>query len=569
MSGIPILTYHSLNIEGNDYLGNDHVAFREDLRLLTALGWRIVPLVDVVDYLGRETSAWPEKCVAITFDDGTNFDYEDLEHPTAGTQRSMLNIMRDFQLEHSHAQPALHATSFVIASPQARCDMDRVCILGKGWMSDTWWQPAVASGLFHIGNHSWDHCHDSLKEIAQRDQLKGTFAGVDNEGDADAQIRRAAAAISRLAPNPGAVLFAYPYGTTSRYLVDDYLPRQAVTGGGFVRAAFSTEPELVTPATNRWWMPRYVCGHHWKSSKELEAILRDAAPKQKSFAMSNQDPSAPAGTSAENNAANEAKRLSDILEANPADLDAHNARERMHAPQSFGRWMQVNCVIDKNDDIFRFFAKHEIARNPIREYLSDGWRTLSELMLVLEAVDRPLLKTQSVLEFAAGFGRFTRHLVKVLPGRVTCADVMPGSVDFLRAEFGVQGFQSTHEPDKVVFPAQFELVFVLSMFTHLPTHMWTPWLQALCRAVKPGGLLVFSVHNEEVAKEIGVSFDAEGTHFIASSESPSIDAETYGTTFTTRQFVLDRVREACGAKVLHYQPRGFWFGQDGVVVRVG
>lgn len=555
MAGIPILTYHSLNIAGNDYLGNDHVALREDLHLLTALGWRIVPLAWLADHLLAPVRPWPEKCVAITFDDGTNFDFEDLEHPTAGMQRSMLNILRDFRIANPAAQASLHATSFVIASAEARTTMDRACVLGRDWMSDRWWASAISSGLMHIGNHSWDHCHDSLAEIAQREQRKGTFAGVDNFADAEAQIRRAADYIRRLAPNPGAEMFAFPYGTASPYLLDEYLPQQADSAAPVVRAAFSTEPENVHAATNRWWIPRYVCGHHWKSPAELEAILLDAGSNRKVFAMPEHDKS-------------EAARLSELLLANPADLDAHNALERMHAPQSFGRWMQVNCRIDPRDDIFRFFANHEIAKNPIREYLSDGWRTLSELMLILEAVDRPLLKTGSVLEFAAGFGRFTRHLAKVLPGRVTCADVMPGSPAFLREQFGVGAFESEHEPEQVVFPAQYDLVFVLSMFTHLPPHMWSPWLKALRRAVKPGGLLVFSVHNEEVAGEIGVSFGDDGTHFIASSESPSIDAQTYGTTFTTRRFVTDRVRETCGVDVLHYQSQGFWFGQDGVVVRV-
>jgi SAM-dependent methyltransferase/peptidoglycan/xylan/chitin deacetylase (PgdA/CDA1 family) len=557
MAGIPILTYHSLNIAGNDYLGNDHVALRADLRMLGALGWRIVPLTILVDHLLDRSRPWPEKCVAITFDDGTNFDVEDLEHPTAGLQRSMLNILRDYRSESAGQQPDLHATSFVIASAEARTVMDRACVLGRDWMSDRWWAEAVSSGLFHVGNHSWDHCHDSLPVVAQREQRKGTFAGVDNFADAQVQVRRAAEAIKRIAPNPAADLFAYPYGTASDYLRCEYLPEQAVSASPVVRAAFSTEPELLHPATERWWIPRFVCGHHWKSPAELEFILRDAASNRKIFVMPTSNSAAP-----------EFARLSELLRTNPADLAAHNALEHMNAPQAFSRWMQVNCVIDPRDDIFHFFANHELAKNPIREYLSDGWRTLSELMQILEAVDRPLLKTASMLEFAAGFGRFTRHLVKVLPGRVTCADVMPGSVAFLREQFGVGAIDSAHAPDQVAFPAQYDLVFVLSMFTHLPTHMWTPWLKALCRAVKPGGLLVFSVHNEAVAMDIGVTFDSAGTHFIASSESPSIDAQTYGTTFTTRQFVIDRVREACDADVLHYQSQGFWFGQDGVVVRV-
>jgi peptidoglycan/xylan/chitin deacetylase (PgdA/CDA1 family) len=278
MPSLPILTYHALNIDGNAYLGNDHIAFREDLSLLTALGWRIVPLVEVARLLESPEETWPDKCVAITFDDGTNFDAEDLAYPPAGLQRSMLNIMRDFQLAHPGAQPTMHATSFVIASKEARDTMDRSRILGRGWMSDNWWQASVASGLFHIANHSWDHCHDSLTRIAQRDQLKGTFAGVDNKTDADAQISAAAAFIATIAPNPGVNLFAYPYGVANAYLLEEYLPQQAATGfGQFVRAAFSTEPAPVTRETNRWWIPRYVCGHHWKSADGLKAILRDAS----------------------------------------------------------------------------------------------------------------------------------------------------------------------------------------------------------------------------------------------------------------------------------------------------
>jgi peptidoglycan/xylan/chitin deacetylase (PgdA/CDA1 family) len=277
MSAIPILTYHSLNIDGNDYLGNDHVAFREDLSMLTSLGWRIVPAEEVVVLLADKNAAWPAKTVAITFDDGTNFDFEDLPHPSAGLQRSMLNIMGDFTTTRTGAQPTMHATSFVIASTDARNTMDRTCILGRGWMGDSWWPAAAASGFFHIANHSWDHCHDSLPQIAQRDQLKGTFAGVDNKADADAQIKVAAESIARIAPNPGVSLFAFPYGVANAYLLEEYLPQQAKEGGGqFVRAAFSTEPLPVTRDTNRWWIPRYVCGHHWKSSDELQSILRDA-----------------------------------------------------------------------------------------------------------------------------------------------------------------------------------------------------------------------------------------------------------------------------------------------------
>ena len=93
-------------------------------------------------------------------------------------------------------------------------------------------------------------------------------------------------------------------------------------------------------------------------------------------------------------------------------LAAHNLIERRGLDGAFAQMFGLNCRIAPRDDIFHFFAGHPTSTNPLRDYLADGWRTLAELMQLLEAVDRPLLKLASVLEFASGHGRFTRHLVK-------------------------------------------------------------------------------------------------------------------------------------------------------------
>ncbi len=247
-------------------------------------------------------------------------------------------------------------------------------------------------------------------------------------------------------------------------------------------------------------------------------------------------------------------------------LAAHNALEREGGPDAMGHWMRVNCLIHPDDDIFAFFANHALARNPVREYLSDGWRTLSELMVLLEGVDRPLLRMGQVLEFGAGFGRFTRHLARVLPGRLTAADVLPGTTEFLRDTFGVKSFASARDPAGLRFPGQYDLVFVLSVFTHLPPRQWAPWLRALEGALAPGGLLVLTVHNEEFSRGLGVRFDEDGTKFLASSESPSVDGEVYGTTLTTRAWAEAEVARALGRPARAYAERAFWHGQDAVVI---
>lgn len=255
-----------------------------------------------------------------------------------------------------------------------------------------------------------------------------------------------------------------------------------------------------------------------------------------------------------------------ILEDHPACLEASNALERLGHPDRFGAWMRINCTIHPDDDIFAFIARSPYSSNPIRDYLADGWRTLSELMLVLERLGRPLVGMQRVLEFASGFGRFTRHLAAALPGRVTCADVVPGSMAFAREEFGVRTLDSATDPDQIEFPERYDLVFVLSLFTHLPVTVWGRWLKALAGALTPGGVLVLSVHNEAYARALDCRFDADGVCFIPSSESSDLDPEQYGTTLTTRAFVEHEIERALGRAPALYVENAFWVGQDAVAV---
>ena len=119
-------------------------------------------------------------------------------------------------------------------------------------------------------------------------------------------------------------------------------------------------------------------------------------------------------------------------------LQAHEVIEANDLVGSFRNIMGLDCTISPKDDFFGFFAGHASSTNPLRDYLADGWRTLSELMLLLEAVDQPLLRMENVLEFASGHGRFTRHLVKVLGAeRITVSDVVPDAMEFAQSTFGV------------------------------------------------------------------------------------------------------------------------------------
>jgi SAM-dependent methyltransferase len=252
----------------------------------------------------------------------------------------------------------------------------------------------------------------------------------------------------------------------------------------------------------------------------------------------------------------------------PANLDAHNLREQEKLADFMSAWTGVNAVISTDDDIYRFFAGHPTSLNPVRDYLADGWRTLSELMWLLEVHDRPLAKVTSFLEFASGFGRFTRHLVKRLPaGALSVSDVVPQAMDFLPAQFPVQAFVSTRAPEDLEVPKKYEVVFVLSLFSHLPASTWSRWLAKLWQATRPGGLLIFSTHGESCATKANVRLDEKGFAFSSGSESTALEQAEYGVAYTSEEFVRGVVATHAPGAVHTFMPDHFWSQQDAHILR--
>jgi peptidoglycan/xylan/chitin deacetylase (PgdA/CDA1 family) len=274
-----VLTYHSHHCLGAGYAVNDHVALPADLAAITRAGHRIVPLARLVDRLaaGPAGAAAEPTLVALTFDDGPVYDIDDFRHPSLGWQRGFVGAMQDFAASALGArQPELNATSFVIASPQARHVMETTfdteyTYLGAGSMGDEWWERAAVTGLLGIGNHSWDHLHPALPRVAHSRQARGDFTQVQTEADADLQIRDAAAYIAARTGGRSVPFFAYPYGHCNAFLAGEYLPRRGEVAG--VRAAFTTEPRGVRDGDSRFRLPRLTCGHHWCTPEALLAVL--------------------------------------------------------------------------------------------------------------------------------------------------------------------------------------------------------------------------------------------------------------------------------------------------------
>lgn len=274
---IPVLCYHSWTIFGPNYSQNDHVALASDLATLARRGYQVLPATDLVRLLRGELHSKTisgKKLVCLTCDDGKQYDYIDFASEEFGENPSFQKILEQSSTYLPQFSPGPKAVSFVIASPDDRTTLDRTCGTQSDEWGDAWWAESAAKNILGIANHSWDHVHDTLDNVRQRDNKKGSFLEIASFEDAEAQIKDAQNYIEAKCEGKNLPLFGYPYGHVPPYLRDEYLPAHAQRLG--LQAAFSTAGSAVTNDSNVWAIPRLVCGEHWKTPEEFETLL-DAA----------------------------------------------------------------------------------------------------------------------------------------------------------------------------------------------------------------------------------------------------------------------------------------------------
>jgi SAM-dependent methyltransferase len=129
-------------------------------------------------------------------------------------------------------------------------------------------------------------------------------------------------------------------------------------------------------------------------------------------------------------------------------------------------------------------------------FLDAGRRAADALTELLARHDVAIHQLQHILDFGCGCGRVVRHL-RHLPAELHGCDTNPVAVEWCAehlpfAHFAVSALESPLEYDD----ESFDLVYALSVFTHLPEPLQVLGMRELRRVLKPGGALVLSLHGD-------------------------------------------------------------------------
>jgi SAM-dependent methyltransferase len=212
----------------------------------------------------------------------------------------------------------------------------------------------------------------------------------------------------------------------------------------------------------------------------------------------------------------------------------------------------------------------------LRMYYDGGDFQVAEVEALLRRAGAPLEQTGSLLEFAGGFGRMTRHLVHRLDAsRITVSDIDHRGVAFARERLGVAGFGSTATPDELAHDGRYEVITAVSLFSHLSLADWEPWLKRLYGMLEPGGVLLFTVHGSHAYETSQAQFgseafeqQAEGFHYTGANETRGrLAGAHYGVSFVTEAYVRRAATATDTGAELEFFALGLTGYQDVYVMR--
>lgn len=125
--------------------------------------------------------------------------------------------------------------------------------------------------------------------------------------------------------------------------------------------------------------------------------------------------------------------------------------------------------------------------------------------LVLPFLD---LKAKHILDWGCGPGRIIRHLPDLVPEAAGYAgtDYNPKTIDWCSAHLpGIRFMKNNLNPPVPAEATSYDLIYGISIFTHLSEEAHHLWLNELCRLLKPEGVLLLTLHGEAFAQKLGTN----------------------------------------------------------------
>jgi len=193
-------------------------------------------------------------------------------------------------------------------------------------------------------------------------------------------------------------------------------------------------------------------------------------------------------------------------------------------------------------------------------FLNAGTNSAEELLKTVRLAGFDPLMQRRVLDFGCGCARVLRHLLPLSArSELWGCDIDQEAIAYCRSAIAGARFVANQAEPPLPFTAgSFDLVFSISVFTHLARSLHDVWVAELRRLVPPGGLVVVSLHGERAWRKVHESASLRDVLQIRSEDLDAVASD-----WSSEGFAL--VPNLVPKAYQHEEPYGLVFVRPGVV----
>jgi len=207
-------------------------------------------------------------------------------------------------------------------------------------------------------------------------------------------------------------------------------------------------------------------------------------------------------------------------------------------------------------------------------YAFSGFCLSSGIRNILHILNRDLSNMKRVLDFGCGCGRVLRWFEDQ---RGSCkfygTDINEAAIDWCSENLHFAKFSKNNPLPSLPYPNErFDLIYGISVFTHLNEDYQKAWLEELQRIIKPKGVLILTTHGDhwaymDLLNEEYEKFRSNGFLYKRISTTGGVDGlpDFYQVAYHSREYV-ERVWSRF-FKIRMYSRNAPFLNQDGIILQ--
>jgi SAM-dependent methyltransferase len=216
--------------------------------------------------------------------------------------------------------------------------------------------------------------------------------------------------------------------------------------------------------------------------------------------------------------------------------------------------------------------RHRVHGAPdVESFVRVGENCSRDIHAALGRIGRPLESFKHVLDWGCGCGRTLRWFTEYARSvRFYGTDIDAEAIAWCRDNIGYGTFQVNDALPPLSCPnGRFDLVYGISVLSHLDENFQLQWLGELRRVIRPGGIALLSVHGEGnmvgLPEHVVQDIETRGFLYVSTGTANGAFPEWYQTAFHTPKYVAETFGNYF--EVLEHLPRGMNNHQDLVILR--